>query len=122
MILPQPFIVASNQLNSNGGDAMLNPREQARYPVFQKILMMSEGDFQFVKRVVECIVSRICENEETMEEVYKPECVEIRRKRTMTAAEIAGKMAHSKTSTETIIQNKREEVELEERKFKEHFE
>jgi hypothetical protein len=96
-----------------------------RNAIMKRILMMTERDLMVMARIAECMVPGMVETpEELKNECIAPEIpspIETRRMRTITPEQAAGSMAHCKTSTETHFQNRREEIELEEEKFRRHF-
>jgi hypothetical protein len=84
---------------------MINPQDQVLNAIIRTIVMLPESEKLFVKKIVECLAGKKEKlQNETKERKYK-------------AFEIAGAMAHCKTSTETFMQSKQEEIELEDRKF-----
>jgi hypothetical protein len=84
---------------------LINPQDQILSALIRMIAILPENDKLFIKKIVECLAVKA--------EMLQTQAT----KRKYKASEIAGAMAHCKTSTKTFMLSKQEEIELEERKF-----
>jgi hypothetical protein len=87
---------------------LINPQDHSLNMLFRMITMLSENDRMFIGKIVECLSLKAGNLQATGDA----------RRQKIKARDIAGKYANCKTSTETMMQSKREEIELEESKFK----